>query len=155
MTSYKIQKDDKVKKLGKKSLKVEGLLMNPKLKNHNTFVDVKEIIIVNPNLKEKVLIMQFHIAFRRLLRLIMSLSEEDATDGDIKLAFNEVEKMKRVLKEKYEHQIDMEEYHRMWKKACLLESDLKQIVIQKTKEEQLYFRQMMEQNVEEERGRGR
>ena len=154
MATYKLEKTKTEKKLSKKKIVVNGLTMNPKFKNHPSLVKVEEIIIVNQTLKEKVLKVQFNVAFRKLLRLVMDVSE-GGSDTDIGLAINETEKMKKILKEKYEKEIDAIEFHRMWQKAELLESDLRRKLVEQRKLEELFYRQNMPYEWEEERGRGR
>ena len=153
MTEYKLEKNTKERKLGKKKIMIDGFQMNPKFKNHQSLVNVEEIIIANPTLKEKALKMQFNIAFRKALRMVMDTVEEGGDEG---LALNEIVRMKKILKEKYEQEVSTAEFHRMWQKIELLESDLKRKLVEKRRMEELYFRQMMEnQEREEERGRGR
>ena len=155
MTEYKLDKNTKERKLGKKKIVVDGFQMNPKFKNHQSLVNVEEIIIASPNLKDKVLKMQFNIAFRKALRMVMDTIEEGG-DEDIGIALNELDHMKKILKEKYEQEISISEFHHMWQKVDLLESDLKRKLVERRRMEELYFRRMMEeQELEEERGRGR
>ncbi len=155
MTEYKLDKNTKERKLGKKKIVVDGLQMNPKFKNHQSLVNVEEIIIASPNLKEKALKMQFNIAFRKVLRMVMD-TMEDGGDSDIGVALNELDRMKKILKEKYEQEVSISEFHIMWQKVELLESDLKRTLVERRRMEELYFRKMMEeQEIEEERGRGR
>ena len=155
MTKYKLDKNTKERKLEKKKIVVDGLQMNPKFKNHQSLVNVEEIIIASPNLKEKALKMQFNIAFRKVLRMVMD-TMEDGGDSDIGVALNELDRMKKILKEKYEQEVSISEFHIMWQKVELLESDLKRTLVERRRMEELYFRKMMEeQEIEEERGRGR
>ena len=56
----------------------------------------------------------------------MELLETDSSEGDIKLALNEVEKMKRIIKNKYQKVLMEKEYIRMWNKTLLLEKQLKE-----------------------------
>ena len=69
---------------------------------------------------------QFQITYRKLFRIVMELLETDSSEGDIKLALNEVEKMKRIIKNKYQKVLMEKEYIRMWNKTLLLEKQLKE-----------------------------
>ena len=128
--------------------------MNPKLRNHRDLIEVKEIIIINPSLKEKVLKLQFRYSFRRLFKIAMDTTNEDGTIGDTKLALDEILKAKKVLQSKYKNQIKNEEYRIMWNKITLLEKELtNKIIIQKQRQEMLQM--YMEETKEEKKGRGR
>lgn len=157
MTSYKIDRTLTNKKELKKKIKSDGYHMKPKLKTHDELIEVKEIIIVNPTLKEKALSMQFNIAFRKIFKIIMNIKESDATStGDMKIALSEIERMKSILKDKYRQHLSQKEYRTMVKKVKLLEYELNMKIIKnEEKKESLMFQKMMEYPFEEERGRGR
>lgn len=158
MTSYRLEKEIQEKKIIKKKISKTGLHMKPKLKERKDFVLVKEIIIVNPTLQEKVLKMQFNLAFRRLLKLVIEVVEDEtATSGDVGVALSEVERMKNVLKDKYKKNVSSKEYFSMWRKAEYLEQELEKKAIVIKQVEKIYFKKMITNSLEpeEERGRGR
>jgi len=157
MTNYRLEKEGKEKKIGAKKILNEGLSMKPKLKHRNDFVEVKEIIVVNPSLQEKVLKMQFNIAFRRLLKLVINVTEDtDATSGDVGVVLGEIERMKAILKEKYKQMFSKEEYFSMWRKAEYLEQELEKKRVMIEQFEKLFLKQMFYTPQEtEERARGR
>jgi len=158
MTSYRLEKEIQEKKIIKKKISKTGLHMKPKLKERKDFVLVKEIIIVNPTLQEKVLKMQFNLAFRRLLKLVIEVVEDEtATSGDVGVALSEVERMKNVLKDKYKKNVSSKEYFSMWRKAEYLEQELEKKAIVIKQVEKMYFKKMITNSLEpeEERGRGR
>ncbi len=158
MTSYRLEKEIQEKKIIKKKISKTGLHMKPKLKERKDFVLVKEIIIVNPTLQEKVLKMQFNLAFRRLLKLVIEVVEDEtATSGDVGVALSEVERMKNVLKDKYKKNVSSKEYFSMWRKAEYLEQELEKKAIVIKQVEKMYLKNMMTNFIEpeEERGRGR
>ena len=152
--SYQIRKEKNKKNLGKRKPVCQGVKMNPKLRNHRDLIEVKEIIIINPSLKEKVLKLQFRYSFRRLFKIVMDTTNEDGTIGDTKLALDEILKAKKVLQSKYKNQIKNEEYRIMWNKITLLEKELtNKIIIQKQRQEM--FQMYMEETKKEKKGRGR
>lgn len=158
MTSYRLEKEIQEKKIIKKKISKTGLHMKPKLKERKDFILVKEIIIVNPTLQEKVLKMQFNLAFRRLLKLVIEVVEDEtATSGDVGVALSEVERMKNVLKDKYKKNVSSKEYFSMWRKAEYLEQELEKKAIVIKQVEKMYFKKMITNSLEpeEERGRGR
>lgn len=152
--SYQIRKEKNKKNLGKKKPVCQGVKMNPKLRNHRDLIEVKEIIIINPSLKEKVLKLQFQVAFRRLFKIVMDSIEDDGTIGDANIVLDEILKAKKILQKKYKNQIKNEEYRMMWNKMSLLEKEItNKIILQKQRQEM--FQRFMEETKEEKKGRGR
>ena len=152
--TYQIRKEKKTKNLGKRKPICQGDKMNPKLRNHTDLIEVKEIIIINPSLKEKVLKLQFQVAFRRLFKIVMDNIEEDGTNTDANIVLDELLKAKKVLQKKYKDQIKNEEYRIMWNKISLLEKEVKnKLILQKQREEMLSL--YNEEIKEEKKGRGR
>ena len=152
--SYQIRKEKNKKNLGKKKPVCQGVKMNPKLRNHRDLIEVKEIIIINPSLKEKVLKLQFQVAFRRLFKIVMDSIEDDGTIGDTNIVLDEILKAKKILQKKYKNQIKNEEYRMMWNKMSLLEKEItNKIILQKQRQEM--FQRYMEETKEEKKGRGR
>ena len=152
--AYQIRKEKNKKNLGKRKPICQGIKMNPKLRNHRDLIEVKEIIIINPSLKEQVLKLQFQVAFRRLFKIVMDSIEDDGTMGDANIVLDEVLKAKKILQKKYKNQIKNEEYRIMWNKITLLEKELtNKIIIQKQRQEMLQM--YMEETKEEKKGRGR
>ncbi len=152
--SYQIRKEKNKKNLGKRKPVCQGVKMNPKLRNHRDLIEVKEIIIINPSLKEKVLKLQFQVAFRRLFKIVMDSIEDDGTIGDTNIVLDEILKAKKILQKKYKNQIKNEEYRMMWNKMSLLEKEItNKIILQKQRQEM--FQRYMEETKEEKKGRGR
>ena len=152
--SYQIRKEKNKKNLGKRKPVCQGVKMNPKLRNHRDLIEVKEIIIINPSLKEKVLKLQFQVAFRRLFKIVMDSIEDDGTIGDANIVLDEILKAKKILQKKYKNQIKNEEYRMMWNKMSLLEKEItNKIILQKQRQEM--FQRFMEETKEEKKGRGR
>ncbi len=151
LMAYQIEKDDKKWQFQKKE-KLNGITIKPKVKERKNYVMIDKIVVVNKSFQQKALSMEFNLAFRRILKQLMAVTEnDDSTDGDVKIVFDEIMKMKKILKEKYQHELEIEEYHTMWKKACFLEQEIKNYVIKRRKIEEYKY----EQQYEEERGRGR
>ena len=152
--SYQIRKEKNKKNLGKRKPVCQGVKMNPKLRNHRDLIEVKEIIIINPSLKEKVLKLQFQVVFRRLFKIVMDSIEDDGTIGDTNIVLDEVLKAKKILQKKYKNQIKNEEYRMMWNKMSLLEKEItNKIILQKQRQEM--FQRYMEETKEEKKRRGR
>ena len=149
--AYVIKKEHLKKKLNKNNIANLGYKMNPKLKNHSNFIEVKEIIIIKPSMKEKVLKLSFQVAFRRLFKLVMDLLQDDhATEGDTTICLDETAKMKKILQQKYKNQINKEEYRTMWSKVSLLQKRLQEKIVK----QQMYKMYFAEEK-EEKKGRGR
>lgn len=151
MARYRIEKEIETKKIGRKKIIIDGYAMKPKLRKREDFIEVKEIIIVLPTFKENFLKSQFQIVFKRLLKIIMSLNEATSTDGDFQIILNEIEKARRILKDKYRQNISNSEYRTMLKKMTFLEQEVKNKMIL----HEMLLQNVYEQQLEEERGRGR
>lgn len=155
MTSYIVIKTMDNKKLGRKKLKINGYPMNLKLKPRKDLISVSNFMIVDDNLEKNVLLKQFQLAYRRLFRVIMDvLNDPDATSSDTQIALTEIEKMKQILKDKYEHKFTDLEYKRMVKKVELLEKQLKEKLIFENNMRKMY-QKIMDEELEEKKGRGR
>ncbi len=126
MSEYKIVKKSTKKKIGRKKYTIDGFEMSPKLKKHKSTIDIDKVVVVNKEMQELSIKQQFQITYRKLFRIVMELLETDSSEGDIKLALNEVEKMKRIIKNKYQKVLMEKEYIRMWNKTLLLEKQLKE-----------------------------
>lgn len=156
MSTYQIIKNNQKIKWNKKEITNDGYVMKLHLKEHENFIEVNEITIMDETLKNHVLNKQFQIAFRKLFKQVLEVIEDDgSSEGDYVQALNQIEKMKRVLKDKYLHEVSQEEYRFMYHKANLLEKELHdKITLQKNIRKQLEM-MMQQEMVEEEKGRGR
>lgn len=150
--NYCVVKIFDVRKLDKKKLNIDGYKMNPKLKSKTDFIEVNHIIISNDNLQQNILNRQFQIAYRRLFTIVMNIIEStDATEGDAKLALNEITKMKKVLVAKYKQRVHKKNYRAMWRKTEILEQKLQEkLMIQQSN--RLFIEQMMMVPSEKEKG---
>lgn len=149
---YCVVKIFQKRKLTKTNLVVDGYKMNPKLKSKKDFIEVNHIIISNDQLQQNTLNRQFHIAYRKLFTIVMdTLESTDATEGDTKLALNEIVKMKRVLETKYKQKIDKKNYKEMCRKTAILEQKLQEkLMVQQNA--RVVMEQMMMVLPEQEKG---
>jgi len=154
--NYTVDKVNTNKKLKKKII-FEGYSMKPRLKTRKDFVEVEEIVIIEPSLKKKVLKTQFAVAFKRMVKLVMNTVDGDETSGDMKIAFSELERMKRILKDKYKRELSAREFSNMWRKVNMLEDELNAKIIEQEKMKQMLWHNMMvgSQELEEKKGRSR
>ena len=145
MAEYKVVKKGNKKKIGRKKYTIVGFEMAPKMKKHTRTIDIDKVVVVKPEMQELSVKQQFQITYRKLFRMIMELLESDSTDGDIQIALTEVEKMKKIIQNKYKRIVKQEEFMKMWNKTILLEKQLK---------ERLLLMQLFSLP-EERKGRGR
>lgn len=125
MEAYSVIKENKLKKIGRKKIHLDGYCMNLHLKKIHHLIEVKEIMIFNESLKKNVIQRQFNIAYKRLFKMVMELCQDDEdSSGNTEILLSEVERMKAILKDKYQQEISNKEYFNMMKKACLLETEL-------------------------------
>lgn len=154
--NYTILRESTNRKL-KKKITLDGFLMKPKMRARESFIEVKEIEILNQDLKENVLKMQFHLAYKRIFKLVMNILESDASEGDVALALSEIERMKQILKDKYLQEVSKNEYRSMLRKVDILESNLKEKVLVQQRMNEMIWNMMHvpQEDLEEKKGRGR
>lgn len=156
MIAYKVDRILSRKELQGIKKEFKGYPMKPKIKKRNEFIEIKEIVIINPTLKEKALRVQFNIQYRRILKMIMELfSSDDTTNGDIKIAFSEIERVKRILKDIYHKEVSLKEYTNYLDKINFLEEQLKNKIIEQQRIEKMFFQNYMYEGETEEKRRGR
>lgn len=127
---YILQKEKKRKKIQQINLS-EGFHMKPKLNSHPSLISIKEIILVEEKLKNNVIQKQFNRTFRRLIAMIIDVTESDnTTSSDCIMALNEITKTMSIIEKKYQKALKKNEYMKMQKKLLLLENKIKEKLIQ-------------------------
>ncbi len=153
MSSFSLQKDKKRKKINDLQVPVEGFHMKPHLKKHESLVEINEIILIEDKAKKQMILKQFDRTFRKLVAMVIDVTESDSTASDCMIALNEVTKVADMIRRKYEKDLKKKDFEKLLKKCWMLDQQLKQKLLT------IRTNQMMQQmaiNTEtEERGRGR
>ena len=155
MAQFIVDRNTDRKKLKQKKIQINGYKITPKWRVKNDLIAVKEITSVSQELQSNYFRMQFHVAFRKLFRKTCDVVEsDDATSTDTILVLDEAEKVKRILKEKFKQKLSQKEYRYMWQKVEMIEQQLREkLMFQRNME--FYMQQVMVEQEEREKGRGR
>lgn len=153
---YQLIREKKKKKLVISFLPIQGFEMNPKLSNHKSLITIKNMILVEKKIKEEMMNRQFDRLFRRLIKMTLDVTEsEESTNSDCAIALNEVTKTMSILEKKYQKELKAKEYILLQKKLFILETKLKEKLIQIRNNEKL-LQQLYYQNEKiEEKGKSR
>jgi len=114
------------------------------------------MILVEKKIKEEMMNRQFDRLFRRLIKMTLDVTEsEESTSSDCAIALNEVTKTMSILEKKYQKELKAKEYILLQKKLFILETKLKEKLIQIRNNEKL-LQQLYYQNEKiEEKGKSR
>lgn len=125
MKSFLIKELDQELTFDDFDFKVEGFVY--KTKNSN----IKEITIVNKEIIYGLISSSFNKKYKKLLREIL-LDDED-NDGDaLKLALDEIARLRSILENKYKRFLKKQDQEKLLKKLLLLEKDIKIKLVDKT-----------------------
>ena len=128
MYDYKIKKDTKKKLLVSQDKIVNACKLKPHFKQKN-ILDVKELLIIDQDLKQTYCHKQFDITFKRLTQILLSILENFEDEGDAIIALNEILHAKQNILDYYTNFLAKEEIKKMLKKLDYLESELKKLLI--------------------------
>ena len=128
MTSFMLKKLKKSLELDERLGKIEGFRYAPKLKNN----DIKEIMIVNPEIIDKLIKHSFDKKYKAILELYLkAMSEEDEGDAEsiFMRALDEVARLRGIIIRKYQHILSNKTMEKLLKKLKILENELRVKII--------------------------
>lgn len=129
MLSYKVKRDKRSKKIVALENEVIVYKMQPKFKKRNNLLEVKELLVVDGDLKSSMCKRKFDIVFKRLTSIVYSLLDDCEDDGDIVIALNEIEHAKRVILDEYMLYLAKSDIKLMLKKLNFLEAKIKEYLV--------------------------
>lgn len=97
---------------------------NPKLKFKDA-INVKEMILINPSLIEKMVDRKVKKRFDYLIKLLAYICDESSSDEAIDIALDEASKFRNELNNQYREYINEEKRNLLLKKITILEDELK------------------------------
>ena len=131
MTSYILKNNKKSKDILLFEEK-ESYSFTPK----KTYKWVKKVTILDTEMLSEVWENKINKEYEKLLKLIYSLiSEEDATSGDVLIAYTEIERIKKYLISLREKGLKKEIIEKYLKKLYILELELKKVHVMELTEE--------------------
>lgn len=153
MADYLLKKDKKKWQL-KKQPTFEGVYMKPRLKKHESLIEIQGLTIIDEELKKENLLKQFNRQYRKIVAIMLDILESsDSTTSDCVIALNEVTKMRGIVEIKLAKDLQKKELEKLKKKLDLIEGKIKNKFLEIQTNEML--KNMMLEPLEEERGKGR
>ncbi len=105
--------------------KIEGYNLKPKNTPFKDCIDVNKMIIVNPSLIDTLITKKINNRFKKLIKLISYLYEEnDETGEGYRLALNEISKFRMELINKYKSYLSEEKLKLLDNKLSILEEEV-------------------------------
>ena len=124
MASYVIRKKNKNNEIVYMEYSMPGYTFSPK--KLVSYLNVKNINIVDNKMNDNILSIKFTERFNKLLKLVsLYLNDSDASDSDTSLVLDEVALIKGILLNKYQKHLDIEKEKLFLKKLCIVENEIK------------------------------
>lgn len=118
MKSFLIKELDNKLEFDEFNFNIEGFVY--KTKNQN----IKEIIIVNPDIIYGLISYNFNKKYKKILELILSSENDDEASGNLKIALDEIVRLKSII-EKYHIYLKSGSETKLLKKIKMLQKDIK------------------------------
>lgn len=130
--------------------KLDGFKYVPQFRTNE--LKVKEIIIVSPNLTDKLIEISFDKKYKKVLEMYLKVLEDGenaGTNTNLMLALDEITRLRNIIIKKYQKALSKKTLELLLKKLKILENEIRIKVID--------YKMMLEQKKvpEIERGKGR
>lgn len=147
MTSYVIKKKNKNNEIVYMEYSMPGETFTPK--TIVSYLNVKNVKIVDTELNETILTIKLEQKFKKLLKLVnYYLNNDDASSSDTGLVLDEISLIKSILINRYSKYLESEKIKLFLKKISVIEKEIK-IKDLKIKSK------MLSENKKQEKGKGR
>jgi len=155
MSDFLLKKTNKNRKIIQISLPLNGVSMKPKLKHHKSLIAIKELILIEEDIKKNMILKQFDRTFRKLVAMMLDVTEsEDTTSSDCAIALNEISKVSSMLERKYERDLQKKEIAKLQKKLLMLDAKIREKLLMIRTNEMLQNMVKTPEHIPE-KGRGR
>lgn len=135
--AYLIKKNHKTDEIIYMEYEMSGYKFTPKNKR-KALLDVKEVTIINRDMINNILDIKFKKIYKKLCKHVKLLIEsDDASESDAIKVFGEVELLKGILLNKYQHIIDLKQEKEFLKKLKKIENEIK-VKIMMIRENKIY-----------------
>ena len=146
MANYLINKGHHDKKIVAAS-DCTGYKFHPHITD-DKFIKVKDVTVVDKDMIDKILTVKFNKSFRDLVRLAMSvLNDDEADDSDCEIVLDEIELVRQILLNRYQEFLSYEKEQLFLKKLRVIENELRNKQVRE-KEKAIYLENL-------EKGKGR
>lgn len=124
MANYLLKKDCITNSITYMEFDFDGYSFTPK--HNEKYLNINKVIIVNPNLIDKVLTFKFNNTFRKLASLIFKIIDgEDSDESSILIALDEISKTRGIILNRYQKFLSLEKEKMFLNKLRYLESELR------------------------------
>ena len=125
MTSYLIKKNVQTNSIVYMQYDLAGYKFNPK-KRGDSYIEVKEVTVINPNMIDNILSIKFNTQFNKLMALALKVvKDEDATEGDAQVVLGEVELIRQIITNRYQKFLKRSKEDMFLKKLRLIENEMR------------------------------
>lgn len=127
MSNYLIKKNSQTGEIIYMKYKLDGYKFKPK-NNSKVNLSLDTIMIVKPEMINKILTLKVEKKIEKIIKLIMFLLNQDdgeTSPSDVMLALNEVGKLRSIILNRYQDYITQEKEILFLKKLRILENELR------------------------------
>ncbi len=129
MKSFVIKRIDKELELNEPLWVIKGFKYVPKIKNK---LRVSEMTIVNPEIIYALVAANFNKKYKKILELyllILQNDDEDAAEGYLMRALDEIAKLRSIIIRKYEKLLKKRDIEKFLKRLKIIENELRSKII--------------------------
>lgn len=120
MSSFILNSNDDIKKIIEFK-KVKSYSFSPK-RQTGTFSSIKKVDVYDKNRVNNIIVTKYTRMYQRLAKIVKSIIEsEDATEGDVMIALDEIAKLQGILTVKYQEFLLKETYDSFLRDLFILE----------------------------------
>ncbi len=104
--------------------KLKGLKFKPK-KNmkFEDMISVNEMIVINPSLLEKLVSKKCSRTLKKIIKMMTVISDDEDDDSGYMLILDEIERLKKLVINKYKDYMDEKEYDTLLKKLEIIKQE--------------------------------
>lgn len=148
---YVIEKNGKDMKLVYYSVNMVGLGVEPKNGVPGLTIKAKKVVLVDQKLRDAYIKQRINKKIDKVIKFMLRiLNDEDATEGDVGMVLDEINKLKGIVIKKYKEYMKVSEYKALLTKLIIIEEEFKKNYNQK-----LYMNYMNGSIYEEKISEGR
>ncbi len=122
--SYLIKKDNKTNTITYMEYDMKGYKFTPKSKA-NASVQVNQIVIINPQMIDRILTLKFNSTFKKLMTFVLNYINDTTADTSSGMyALGEIERLKSIIFNKYQAYLSREKQKVFLDKLAFLENQI-------------------------------
>lgn len=151
--SYLIKRDNKTNTITYMEYDLKGYKFTPKSKE-NAKVHVNQIMIINPELIDKILTIKYNSMYKKLVTFIREyLSDANASEGNGVFALTEIDRLKSIIMNKYKAYISREKQKLFLENLAKLEKQIQMKMLMQYQFTQGYMPNYHDEEITQGRGR--